>query len=154
MRKLFTLMVLPLLIFMAACGGSEDDPQPNNVISDSQGVTISLEWSTGGTVEEAKNEADLDLKVVRDGNTVASSSSFSSFEETSLTSANSDASYDVQVKYYGGSADVTFTVIVTGIASGASVEYTATFDSEDGGTGLYDDFITITKEGNDYTIVR
>jgi hypothetical protein len=152
MRKLFTLMVLPVLVFMAACGDTSEEPQPSNEITDAQGVTISLEWSTGGSTSQSLSSADLDLYLFKDAAEIESSDYASSFEDVSINSVYSDGVYDIDIEFYSGTSDVNFTLYVTGKESQRTIQYTGSFEASEAGNTTWPDFVQITKTGNTYTI--
>lgn len=152
MRKLFTLMVLPVLAFMVACGETSEDPKPSNEITDTQGVTISLEWSTGGSASQSLNSADLDLYLLKDASEIESSEYASSFEDVSINSVYTDGTYGIDIEFYSGTSDVDFTLYVTGKDSQTTLEYTGSFDASEAGNTIWPDFVQITKSGNTYTV--
>ncbi|MGB3181919.1 MAG: hypothetical protein WBB45_11045 [Cyclobacteriaceae bacterium] len=154
MRKLFTLMVLPLFVFMAACSTDSEDVTPSNEIVDSKGVEISLEWSTGGSTSQSLNEVDLDLYLFKDANEISSSETGSSFEDVAINAVYADGEYDVDVEFYSGTTGATFTVFVTGIETQTSIEYTGSFDASEAGNTVWPDFIKVTKTGDTYTVSK
>ncbi|MFA0964782.1 hypothetical protein AB9P05_23440 [Roseivirga sp. BDSF3-8] len=155
MRKLLTMMLLPMLVFVAACGSSEDEePLPANEISDTEGVSIVLEWSTGGSNTQSLDDVDLDMVLMKGTTEVDESSRISSFEDVTLEPIFADGEYSVDLEYYSGSVNVSFTVYVIGINSSRTLEYTGSFSADEGGNASWPGFLTITKTGDTYSVQR
>jgi hypothetical protein len=147
---LSALMLFSAVVVLNSC--SKDDEDPANVITDGDGIRIELEWTTGGTVAEAKDEADLDLSVdTSDGDDVASSSSFSEFEAVNLGDLT-DGEYIVNVYMFGVDASGDFTVRVEGLDVSDSFSFSGDFAADDDGD--ITEFLRITKSGDKYTIVK
>lgn len=148
--KLFTVAFL----FLAFVGCSKEEEAPSNVITDAEGVNITLEWTTGGTVSEAQNEADLDLYIstsTATSDAIQSSTSISNFEDVQLVANAANDTYYVIVKYFSGSVRADYTVYVQGATGGTTRSYEGFFLAED--SGLTTDVIEITKDGENYTII-
>ncbi len=145
----FTLLGL-LLTVVFACSETEDEALPDNVISDSEGLVIDLEWSTGGSASKAQSDADLELYLLK-GSDEIDSSAGTLFESVDLRDVYADGTYLIQVEYYRGNVDVDYTLFLSGDSSTESVEYTGTFRSDD--MGLVVDYLEVQKSGDTYTII-
>lgn len=153
MRKLNYLFILPFTVLLfSACAESEIETIPDNVLTDSEGINITLEWSTGSSVTEALDQVDLDLSLNLNNNKIEASSNSFSFENVSLESYFTDGSYELELIYYDGNVDVDYTLYVMGASSESSrtYEYRGSFNASDKGLSITD--LTIKKIGNKYTI--
>jgi hypothetical protein len=153
MKNRFLTLISALMLFSAVVvlnSCSKDDDDPSNVITDGDGIRVELEWSTGGTVAQAKIDADLDLYIYEeDGVIVESSASSSDFESIDLGDL-SDGEYIVNVIVFDASEDGDFTVRVEGMDVSDSFTFEGDFESTDTAT----EFVRITKDGDKYTIVK
>ncbi len=151
--KKYILIFLTIASFNFISCGEDEDPLPPDTVIDSGGLTIELEWSSGGSFSDAISAADLELELTIDDEVLDQSISTTRFESVSLSNFLADANYSVGVDVFSISDDVTFTVFVKGVESETTLEYTGSFDSEDDGAS-FPDFLTITKSGDTYTIQR
>ena len=134
------------------CNSDDDGPSPF-IIVDEEGVIIVLEWSTGGDIQQAIDNADLDMDLILDGNAIRTSSSATSFEEISLEPSFPNGNYDVDILYSNGDRPVDFTVSINPI-SGEGQDFVAlgSFSSEQAGNGILSSFINVIKIDSTYTI--
>ncbi|GAA5041664.1 hypothetical protein GCM10011506_43480 [Marivirga lumbricoides] len=139
-----------LIIAVFACSSTEEETIPDNVIIDSEGLIIDLEWSTGGSATQATTDADLDL-FLTNGTKDLKSSVGSSFEQVDIEDIYSDGSYTITVEYYRGSKAVDYTLYLRGGSSSESIKYTGTFRSDDAGLSVT--YLEIAKVGDRYTII-
>lgn len=152
--KFFKLSILSLLLLAVfACSDTEQEEiiTPDNVIRDSEGLTIRLEWSTGGTDSQAQDDVDLELFLTRNNNDVDTSDEFG-FEQVQLEDTNDDGRYLVRVQYFSGMENIEYTFEIDGISSGESLTYTGTISADDKGTTL--DYLAIQKSGDTYTVTE
>lgn len=150
--KLLKFTFLSLLITAVfACSTTEEETLPDNVIRDSEGLVIELEWSTGSSATQAQNDADLELFLLKDTDQIESSTGYFSFEKVDIKDIYADGTYLVQVKYYSGDVAVDYTLYLKGGSSSESINYTGTFRADD--EGLSVDYLEVQKTGDKYTIV-
>ncbi|MCX2743921.1 hypothetical protein OO013_08590 [Mangrovivirga sp. M17] len=143
-----------LIIFVGCSPLEEGENKPANTIIDSDGVNVVLEWTTGGTVTESYQEADLDL-YIGTTNSAANAELKSTgygFEQIEIGSIYADKTYYVMVKYFSGTARADYTIYVQGLSpNGETLTYDGYFLSDD--DGLISQVITITKNQDRYSIV-
>ncbi|WP_224999502.1 hypothetical protein [Cesiribacter sp. SM1] len=150
-KGLLAGMMLGLAV-MSACSGTEEEPLPANVMSSNAGVTVELEWTTGGTSSDATRYADLELYLMKGTSEIDVSAAFSSFESVSLSDAYADAEYLVQVEAYRVEKNTSYTLYVKGDNEGEIKSYTGVFNSGD--SDIKVDFLKIKKAGSTYTIAE
>jgi len=152
MKKYILIFLTIASINFISCG-EEEDPLPPDTIIDSRGLTVELEWSSGGSFTDAINAADLELRLLTGGESIDASTSSTRFESVSLSGFLADANYDVEVDVFSISEDVSFSIFVKGVDSETTLEYTGSFNASDEGAS-FPDFLTITKAGDTYTVQR
>lgn len=112
--KIFNFFLLVSLLSFSACGEVED---PDNVIVDPQGMTVSLTWTN-----DAANPAlatDLDLYIRKDFRTLVQSSKFGSFEELSVTPGIlNDDTYGIEIGVDEITKITNYTLTFTGKSTG------------------------------------
>jgi len=150
-----TLMIgVTSMLTLSSCS-KDDDKTPANQISDSEGLVISLEWSTGSTPEQAKSDVNLDLyvRVGVDGDVMAESSvSSNEFESLEFLGADhTDGDYNVQFLVWD-EVPATWTLKVKGKSSTKVKTYTGNIVSGDLNSAKRP--LTIKKSGNKYTITE
>ncbi len=159
MKKFFkvtlALVVLVSSVSMfSSC--SDSDPVPSDVITDEDGIRLSLHWSiTGGTESQALSAADLDIEIYETDpeNKVDYTISTSSFDAINMyTDDYDDGTYLVKVYLWETDVDVNYVLTANGISVSAPVTFTSNFDSEDDGRKV--ETFTIKKAGSKYTITQ
>ncbi|GAA5041668.1 hypothetical protein GCM10011506_43490 [Marivirga lumbricoides] len=141
-----------LIIIVFSCTDNEEEILPDtneNVITDTDGITIRLEWSTGGSDDQAQDDVDLELFLSRNGNEVDASDEFG-FEQVQLQNINDDGRYIVAAQYFSGEKDIDYDFNLTGIESGESLSYSGSISAED--QGLTINYLEIQKDGELYSI--
>jgi hypothetical protein len=144
---LFKLTCIGLILLMNAC--SKDDPKPANQIADEDGLTIDLEWSTGGSISQSLADLDLDLYLRKGTQLVDQSIYGSQFENVSLSGLYSDGDYTVEIEVLDG-VSASYTLFVEGIKSSSKKSYSGTISVSENGATIT--CVTISKKGNTYTI--
>ncbi|UII34698.1 pre-peptidase C-terminal domain-containing protein [Fulvivirga ulvae] len=145
MKYLYLFLVF---IGLAACG-SDEEKLPENVVESSNGLIITLEWSTGGSSTQAQADADLDLFLLKDNGEVDSSEG-SSFETVRIEDFFADGDYYVEVEYYAGSAALDYSLYVSSAGSSENKLYESSLLASD--KGLVVRYLKINKAGDTYTI--
>ncbi|MEH0157021.1 hypothetical protein V6R21_23070 [Limibacter armeniacum] len=154
-KKIYIQLATLLITFLTSCTFVDVDPEPERLASNElysrRGVTIDLEWSTGGTDYDAVHEADIDLQLFLYGDLIASSERDYDFESVEIFDEDPRGTYDLDVIYYEGCRDVYYTLYITSSETGDMITIDGHFDGCDGG----DDYHTfhIRKDG-DYYIVN
>ncbi len=152
MKKIKCFLLSALLITIFSCSGVEEvDKVPDNIIKDDSGLLIELEWSTGGSVTQSLDEANLNLYLIKDGKEIDASSNYGYYEEVAVEDVYSDGSYIIQLVYYNGEAAVDYTLFVKGSSSTENITFNGSFLSTD--KGVVVDYLKIQKSGNEYSIV-
>lgn len=149
-KSLFAGLMLSVAM-LGACSGGDTEPVPANVVNTSEGLTIELEWTTGGTTSDAKANADLDLFLLKGETKVATSASYS-FESVLVQDVYADAEYVVRVLGYEVAKNTNYTLYVKGDDEGELKSYEGVFNAGD--TDLPVDFLKIRKSGTTYTITE
>lgn len=151
--KLFKFLFISLLITAVfSCTDNEEEILPDtneNVITDKEGITIRLEWSTGGTDSQSQDDVDLELLLTNNGNEVDASDEFG-FEQVVLRDSNDEGTYLISVQYFSGEEDIDYVFYLTGIESAESVSYSGTITAAD--QGLTNNYLQIEKDGDTYII--
>lgn len=151
LKTLLGIIFLTTVVFFTSCSGPADDATPSNVINDSEGIKIDLEWSTGGTGIDALEEADLDLRIYKGGTKVLWSEKGSSFERIGFNpDLYADGVYTVTIFLYSNDEHTNYTATVNGISVSNPYTFTSTFAAEE--TQREIEALTITKAGSRYTI--
>ncbi|MBL3655590.1 hypothetical protein [Fulvivirga sediminis] len=149
--KYFSLLAIATTFLFFSCGESEEK-LPDNVIKNSQGLDIDLEWETGGSSQKAIEDANLDLYLYQGENQIDPSVYYSSFETVSIQSHFKDGDYTIKVKLQNSVDRVDYTIFANGIDANESISYSSYFLSSDKGTIV--DYLKIKKEGDTYTITN
>ena len=147
MKKYIIIILASAII--SACGTPED-PLPSNVVKNSEGLNIDLEWTTGGSSSQSMNDVDLDLYLEKDEK-VIDQSAYTQFEQVSILDHYADGEYLVKVKFYDGSKRADYSLFVNGFDSNDNILFTSYFLAGDEGTNLT--YLKIIKEGDEYTIL-
>ncbi len=138
------------VVLLSGCSSDEDET-PVNVINDDTGIKIDLDWSTGGTVNDALTDTDLDLFVYKGGKVVLSSEAGSSFERIEFDpDLYADGTYTVSILLYETSEDVTYTATVNGITTSKPYTFNSNFVAGDESREVT--ALTIVKSGSTYTV--
>lgn len=133
--------------FVMSCS-SDKEERPSNEISSTNGLKISLEWTTGSSSTQAKEDADLDLYLMKGQEEVRSSETFN-FENIAFENVFADGEYKIVVDAYSVSKKADYTLYVTD-GDGEQVKtYNSFFNAGD--TNLKADLLKIVKSGNKYT---
>lgn len=151
MKKSLFAGLMMSVAMLGACSG-DTEPVPANVVNTSAGLTIELEWTTGGTTSDAITNADLDLYLIKGGQEISDSDNSYSFESISIPDVYADAEYLVQVEGYRVYKNTNYTLYVKGDDEGELKTYTGVFNAGD--TELEIDFLKIKKSGSTYTITE
>ncbi|UII24615.1 hypothetical protein LVD15_14920 [Fulvivirga maritima] len=147
--KYFSLLTLSFLILIS-CGESEDK-LPDNVIENSEGIIIDLEWSTGGSSAQSLEDADLELYLYKGTEEIASSAGYG-FEDVSILSYYGDGAYTIKVELYNSKDRVDYSLYLNGIDANENMLYESYFLSSDKGAVV--DYLRVVKDGNRYTITN
>jgi hypothetical protein len=150
-RVTSSMLTLSVVIFLSSCGGKDEDSSPANTIDDSSGIKVDLDWTTGGSVNDALVEADLDLWIYKNQTKVLDSSHGGSFERIEFDpDLYADGTYNVVVYLYSNSKQVNYNVTVNGVTVSKPITTSSTFAAEEESHEV--DLITIVKSGSKYTI--
>lgn len=139
------------MLVLSSCSKDDKDPTPANEIRDDEGLTIELEWSTGGSVSQSQEDQDLDLFLYKGTTLVDGSASVSSFEEVGLSGLLSDGDYKVSMEVFDEHA-ANWTVYIKGTKSNTTKTYTGSVSTSDYGATI--EVLTLNKSGNKYTITQ
>ena len=156
MKRFFKTAGMLVSLFAAvvtlnSCSSSDEDKGPTNVITDGDGIKIDLEWTTGGTTNDALNEADLDLRIYKGGSQVLSSESSGSFERIEFDpDLYADGTYTVAIVLFENDEDTNYTATVNGISVTDPFTFTSTFAATEDYREI--NAFTITKLGSKYTM--
>lgn len=153
-NRFFVLGLTILALQFSACSSDDGPSVAANEILDTEGLTIQLEWSTGGSTTQALQDIDLDLGLVLEQEEIDASVNFLSFESVSIRNFFADGDYTVAVEYFSGDKDVTYTLFISGQTDDSNsrvLEYEGQFSAGDEDAIIND--LTITKEGNRYSVV-
>lgn len=145
MKNLYLILLFASII---ACS-SDEEKLPANVIKSSTGLTIDLEWTTGGSSTQAQTDVDLDMALKLGGAKIDGSEG-SQFEEVQIEDFYADGDYIVQVLYYQGVVSTDYSLYVYGTGSTDNKVYESSFLSSD--EGITVDYLKINKAGTTYTI--
>lgn len=148
MNKFKFLLSLAVILSVFACADEEEN-LPEGTIRDTEGVTIRLEWTTGGSSSQAYDAADLELYLLRGDDEIESSTGFTS-EDVTIAPVYADGVYTIQVEVYTIEEDIDYTLFVEGNGNGESKSFTGSFLSTD--QGAFVDHLEIEKSGDDYII--
>ncbi len=153
-RFLNTVIIALIAGFVFVSCSSDEEPLPANVIEDTEGLIIDLEWNTGGGAQQSISDVDLDYYIKdTDGQDIIVARSTSSFESQTLPDIYADGTYLVDVLMYGGNKSSDFTLIARGVNGSKTVTFEGSFSSTDEGERK-EEFISITKRGDSYTIAN
>ena len=159
MKNRFLTLTSALLLFSAVIvlnSCSKDDEVPANVIEDAQGLSVDLEWTTGGSATQATDDYDLDLKLYNEDNDLIDESTSGSEFETmgEFFTVLDDGEYTVAIRVYSVDEDVTadadYTITVDGVSVNKPQVFEGSISPED--ENDYINLVTITKAGNKYTV--
>jgi hypothetical protein len=153
MNRFYTRILAAILItgFVALISCSSEEEIPSNVIKDDSGIKIDLDWTTGGTVNDALADADLDLIIYKNNVEVLSSKNVASFERIEFDpNLYADGTYVMAIYLYSNDEDVNYTATVNGIAVSKPYTFSSTFATED--DNLEVKALNIVKSGNSYTV--
>lgn len=99
------------LIALAGC--EKEEVGPKMLITDNDGVEISLEWNTNNGIDRAKDEIDMDLYLTKGKRTVEASVT-RDFEYVELFRSEADGEYDIKIRRTRISREGTFLFNVYG----------------------------------------
>jgi hypothetical protein len=152
-NRFYTRILAAILItgFVALISCSSEEEVPSNVIKDDSGIKIDLDWSTGGTVNDALADADLDLIIYKNNVEVLSSKNVASFERIEFDpNLYADGTYVMAIYLYSNDEDVNYTATVNGITVSKPYTFSSNFATED--DNLEVKALNIVKSGNSYTV--
>jgi hypothetical protein len=152
-NRFYTRILAAILItgFVALISCSSEEEIPSNVIKDDAGIKIDLDWSTGGTINDALADADLDLIIYKNNVEVLSSKNVASFERIEFDpNLYADGTYVMAIYLYSNDEDVSYTATVNGINVSKPYTFSSTFATED--DNLEVKALNIVKSGNSYTV--
>jgi hypothetical protein len=135
-------------ILFQSCSGP--DPVDMRVITDTGGLRIDLEWTTGSSIAQSKIDVDLDLQLTKGTTVVSESLSYSGFEQVALSDLYADADYQLKIIVASAAKGSTYTVFVNGVSSGEIRQYESKTHTSDEGVTL--EVLKITKLGTKYTL--
>jgi hypothetical protein len=147
MRSSSIFFLSVLLYTLQSCSGP--DPVDAREINDSEGLNIDLEWTTGGSLAQSKDDVDLDIRLLK-GTTVVDQGFTLSFEHVELKNIYADGEYSLKIDVATANAGSTYKVYVSGINSSEKKEYQGTTTTSDEGATI--EFLTIRKTGSRYII--
>ena len=153
MNRFYTRILAAILItgFVALISCSSEEEIPSNVIKDDSGIKIDLDWTTGGTVNDALADADLDLIIYKNNIEVLSSKNVASFERIEFDpNLYADGTYVMAIYLYSNDEDVTFTATVNGISVTKPYTFSSSFAAEADDQEVK--ALNIVKSGNIYTV--
>lgn len=150
MKKIYHNLLLLAAGFMFITACSDADPLPDNVIYAPEGLQLKLDWSTGTTAEDALQEVDLDLKLMRDTETVGRSENVTRFESVNMYKTLHNGDFRVDVAAYKVTKKTDFILTISDSENLTSKVYTSFFHR---GEKLTLPFLKIRKEGDHYTII-
>lgn len=145
------LLLFNVLISLSSCSDPVE-ATPDNIINDSEGIKITLEWSTGGSSTKSIEDVDIDLNLSLGSVIVDESANSFSFENVTLNPFFADGTYDLNLYYYAGTSAVDYTIYIIGNSPDVTrtLEYNGVFNATDNGITITD--LTIKKIGNKYVI--
>ncbi len=138
-------------LFVASCSPVEETVKPANAITSSEGLIVTLEWTTGGSVTQAQADADLDLVLKKNTTEIRKSSSFG-FDELFMEDVFGDGEYKLIVKAYEVTKKADYTIYVTDADREQTKTYTGYFNAGDDGIEV--EYMTIKKSGSQYIITE
>jgi hypothetical protein len=170
-NKVFVSAIFFSILFIFnGCKDDENDSPPDNLLTSTTGINVSLTWLTGSTATQAPIDADLDLRVYDKSNIMVSdlpqnwSENTDAFENLTLSSTLPDGDYYILVLMYENFAGkaISFTLNVS--SAGKEVKATGNYaDTKMLSNGNYagpDTNLTvrsvmkITKSGNNFTVIK
>ncbi len=151
MKSIKFILFSALVVIITSCSTEKEAVLPDNVIQDSEGLVINLEWSTGGSATKAQGDADLELYLYKGESEISSSTSSYSFEEVRINNIYSDGSYLIKVEYYSGGMPLTYTLYLRGGSQSESTSYNGSFYAND--EGLVIEYLKIIKTGEKYEVI-
>jgi hypothetical protein len=152
-NRFYSRILVTMLItgFVALISCSSEEEIPSNVIKDDTGIKIDLDWTSGGTVNDALADADLDLIIYKNNIEVLSSKNVSSFERIEFDpNLYADGTYVMAVYLYSNDENVNYTATVNGITVSKPYTFTSAFAAEDDNREVK--ALNIVKSGNSYTV--
>lgn len=151
MKRLHLLLVTLLLSnVLLSCSKDKDPVLPANVLVSSHGIKIELEWSTGGSSNQALNESDLDLYLDKGEVNIQASENRYSFEEVYLRDIYKDGTYDVYVGAFDVSRRTSYHLYISAPGAETIHHYTGYLTAGENGEVRY---LSIRKEGRRYILV-
>lgn len=148
--KYLSIAFCIIILSLSACD-VDNENVPNNVIVSDSGITIDLEWDTGGSVNQAIGEVDLDMGLFLGNTEVDFASSQNTFEQVFIEPFFVDGIYIVEVIYFDGIADADFRTFVRGTGAIDNKVFESRVRLEEVGTAF--DYLEIEKTGNRYRII-
>jgi hypothetical protein len=149
--RILTAMLITGLVALISC--SSEDEIPSNVIKDDSGIKIDLDWTTGGSVNDALADADLDLIIYKNNVEVLSSEKTSSFERIEFDpNLYADGTYVMAIYLYSNDENVSYTATVNGVSVSKPYTFTSSFTAEDDNHEVK--ALSIVKSGNSYTVTE
>ena len=150
-RSTVTGIAFGALLFVTA-GCEKEEVGPRMLIEDTDGLDISLEWSTGRSIEQAKDEINIDLYLIKGRRTIQASVT-SDFEYIELLSNEADGEYDLRVRYTNITRRGTFLFNINGKSRGRTLRFSGEvhpIEQSEFQTAL----LRIHKSGDEFSIVQ
>lgn len=150
-NSLGLVILLASVVFLNAC--SDPEEKPKNVITDTDGITIDLKWSTGGNAETSISDSDLELYLYESATEIFDYSTNSySFETISLGASEDNGTYTVAVDSYRVGKNTNYTITIDGVTASNSYTFNSSYSSGD--TDHEIKVLTIVKSGSKFTITE
>ena len=140
------VVLLASVVFLNAC--SDPEEKPKNVITDADGITIDLTWTTGG---DALADTDLDLFLYDEDEVEIDRGFTTNFETVYLSADQPNGTYTIAVKSYNKVNKATsYSVIVDGETPSNPYAFHSNYAKDD--TFHEINVLTVTKAGTKYTV--
>src|SRR6188768_811248 len=140
------VVLLASVVFLNAC--SDPEEKPKNVITDADGITIDLTWTTGG---DALGDTDLDLFLYDEDEVEIDRGFTTNFETVYLSADQPNGTYTIAVKSYNKVNKATsYSVIVDGETPSNPYAFHSNYAKDD--TFHEINVLTVTKAGTKYTV--
>jgi hypothetical protein len=151
MNKFKFLLSLAVILSVFACGEVEEK-LPEGTISDSEGLIIDLEWTTGGSNNQSLEDTDLELYLMDGDEEIDGDYFFSDFRQVMIEPHYADRNYTIVVEVgFHIDADTDYTLYVRGAeGSGETMTFTGSFSSTD--KEAFIEHLEIQKSGDEYAI--
>lgn len=129
---------------LASC---EDLDSSSSQIIDETGISISLEWNVVNSTGYGPDEADLDLRLLKDQALVNYSTGAFTYEQLDFSSSLADGYYEIEVTT-DAIESVDYTLRVEGLSTSESLYFHGSFPSSTGPYQVIPFSINKTEGGN------